>query len=132
MSRWRALANGSSLAEAKAIARAELDFVGLGDAAEQPADGLAYGARRRLEIARALATRPRYLLLDEPAAGMNPGRDGGSRRPPQGSARNARTCLMLIDHDLKFIMSLCDRVVVLIAAVCWPMTGPMWCSGIHQ
>jgi branched-chain amino acid transport system permease protein len=108
-----ALANGSGLAEAKSIARDELDFVGLGDVAEQPADGLAYGARRRLEIARALATRPRYLLLDEPAAGMNPEETADLAGRLKGLPETRGLGLMLIDHDLKFIMSLCDRVVVL-------------------
>jgi branched-chain amino acid transport system permease protein len=108
-----ALANGAGLAEAKAIAREELDFVGLGDAADQPADGLAYGARRRLEIARALATRPRYLLLDEPAAGMNPEETADLASRLKGLPETRGLGLMLIDHDLKFIMSLCDRVVVL-------------------
>jgi branched-chain amino acid transport system permease protein len=108
-----ALANGARLGEAKAIARRELEFVGLGDSVDRPADGLAYGARRRLEIARALATRPRYLLLDEPAAGMNPEETADLAGRLKGLPDARGLGLMLIDHDLKFIMSLCDRVVVL-------------------
>lgn len=108
-----AIANGASLAEAKQVALRELDFVGLPHVSNKPSDGLPYGARRRLEIARALATRPRFLLLDEPAAGMNPEEtaDLASRLKVLPEQRGLG--LLLIDHDLKFIMSLCDRVVVL-------------------
>jgi branched-chain amino acid transport system permease protein len=108
-----ALANGADLATAKSIAADELRFVGLDNAIDKPADALAYGARRRLEIARALATKPRYLLLDEPAAGMNPEetQDLATRLKGLPAARGLG--LLLIDHDLKFVMSLCDRVVVL-------------------
>jgi branched-chain amino acid transport system permease protein len=108
-----AIANGAGLAAAMQIAQRELAFVGLPNDASKPSDGLPYGARRRLEIARALATKPSFLLLDEPAAGMNPEEtsDLASRLKVLPEQRGLG--LLLIDHDLKFVMSLCDRVVVL-------------------
>ena len=108
-----ALANGAGLAEARERARHELAFVGLDGIADRPADSLAYGARRRLEIARALATDPRFLLLDEPAAGMNPEETGDLARRLSVLPEQRGLGLALIDHDLKFVMSLCDRIVVL-------------------
>jgi branched-chain amino acid transport system permease protein len=108
-----ALARGAGLGEALATAESELAFVGLEGAAQKRADGLAYGARRRLEIARALAAGPRFLLLDEPAAGMNPEETEDLARRLKGLPRERGLGLLLIDHDLKFIMSMCDHVVVL-------------------
>lgn len=108
-----ALAGGAGLGEALATAERELAFVGLEDAGQKRADSLAYGARRRLEIARALAAEPRFLLLDEPAAGMNPEETEDLARRLKGLPRSRGLGLLLIDHDLKFVMSLCDRVVVL-------------------
>jgi branched-chain amino acid transport system permease protein len=108
-----AIANGANLADAKHIAQKELAFVGLPDEAHKPSDGLPYGARRRLEIARALATNPRFLLLDEPAAGMNPEETADLATRLKVLPEQRGLGLLLIDHDLKFVMSLCDRVVVL-------------------
>jgi branched-chain amino acid transport system permease protein len=108
-----ALARGAGLGDALATAESELDFVGLAGAGPKPADSLAYGARRRLEIARALAAEPRFLLLDEPAAGMNPEETDDLARRLKGLPQARGLGLLLIDHDLKFIMSMCDHVVVL-------------------
>jgi branched-chain amino acid transport system permease protein len=108
-----ALANGARLSDAKATAASELDFVGLGNMLMKGADSLAYGARRRLEIARALAAKPRFLLLDEPAAGMNPEETEDLARRLKTLPDQRGLGLLLIDHDLKFVMSLCDRIVVL-------------------
>jgi branched-chain amino acid transport system permease protein len=108
-----ALARGASLGEALASAESELAFVGLEGAGQKPADSLAYGARRRLEIARALAAEPHFLLLDEPAAGMNPEETEDLARRLKGLPSARGLGLLLIDHDLKFIMSMCDHVVVL-------------------
>lgn len=108
-----AIANGASLAGANAIAARELNFVGLPGMEEKPSSGLPYGARRRLEIARALATNPRFLLLDEPAAGMNPEETADLANRLKVLPEQRGVGLLLIDHDLKFVMSLCDRVVVL-------------------
>jgi branched-chain amino acid transport system ATP-binding protein len=90
-----------------------LDELGLGAFAETRADALPYGEQRRLEIARALATRPKLLLLDEPAAGMNPA-EKQALRELIGRLRRARgLSIVLIDHDVSFVMNLSERVAVL-------------------
>ena len=100
-------------AAAKARARELLDFVGIGQHAEEYARNLSYGDQRRLEVARALALQPRGLLLDEPTAGMN----------PQESARfvdfvyrvreEMNTAVLLIEHDMSVVMRVSERVTVL-------------------
>jgi branched-chain amino acid transport system ATP-binding protein len=94
-------------------ARALLDELGLGAFAEARADSLPYGEQRRLEIARALATRPRLLLLDEPAAGMNPAEKQALRELVRNLRRARGLTIVLIDHDVAFVMNLSDRVAVL-------------------
>ena len=89
-----------------------LDYVGIRDRANDAAGSLPYGDQRRLEIARALATDPRLLALDEPAAGMNP----SETRSLQGLLERVRkdgTTLLLIEHDMRLVMNVCDRVLVL-------------------
>ena len=93
-------------------AQEALDLVGLRDVREGPAAALPYGDQRRLEIARALATGPRLLLLDEPAAGMNPAETDTLLRILE-KVRAAGITLLLIEHDMSVVMTLCDRVVVL-------------------
>lgn len=83
------------------------------DHADRPAATLAYGPQRRLEIARAVAAAPRYLLLDEPAAGMNAAESDALLGLLEGLAREDGIGLLVIDHDLRLIMRLCDRVAVL-------------------
>ena len=99
-------------AETRARANALLTFVGLKGRGRALAGHLAYGEQRRLEIARALATEPKLLALDEPVAGMNP-----SERREMGELfrklRDAGITLLLIEHDVKLVMGLCDRVAVL-------------------
>ncbi|MGW8323316.1 MAG: ABC transporter ATP-binding protein C-terminal domain-containing protein, partial [Thermodesulfobacteriota bacterium] len=73
---------------------------------------VAYGDQRRLEIARALASEPRLLLLDEPAAGMNPQETAGLVRLME-KVRSRGTAILVIEHDMKVIMRICDRIVVL-------------------
>lgn len=89
-----------------------LKFVGIGKHRYQLARHLSYGDQRRLEIARALATRPHLLALDEPAAGMNP-----TETAALGELfERIRACditILLIEHDVKLVMGLCDRVAVL-------------------
>ncbi len=95
-----------------ARARAALDFVGLADRAEERAAALAYGDQRRLEIARALAPAPRLLLLDEPAAGMNPAETEALGHLVR-RIRAAGTTVLLVEHDMGFVMGVSDRVTVL-------------------
>jgi len=102
-------------AEEAAIAqRAQelLDYVGIGRYAEYRARTLSYGDQRRLEIARALATDPQLLALDEPAAGMNATEKVVLRELIDRIRGDGRTVL-LIEHDVKLVMGLCDRVTVL-------------------
>lgn len=108
-----ALARGLSMVAARATAARELGFVGLGADAARPAAALAYGARRRLEIARALAAAPTFLLLDEPAAGMNPEETADLALRLRDLPRTRGIGIVLIDHDLGFVMGLCSRVIVL-------------------
>jgi ABC-type branched-subunit amino acid transport system ATPase component len=90
-----------------------LDLVGLGARAAEPAGQLPYGDRRRLEIARALAAGPRLLLLDEPAAGMNPAETDALMGLIGRLRRESGLTVMLIEHDMKLVMGICDRIGVL-------------------
>ena len=89
-----------------------LDYVGLSQWGHQLAKHLCYGDQRRLEIARALATEPKLLALDEPAAGMNPS-ETLSLKSLLLTIRNDGVTLLLIEHDMQLVMNLCDRVTVL-------------------
>jgi branched-chain amino acid transport system ATP-binding protein len=93
-------------------ARALLEYVGIAGHAADPAYSLSYGDQRRLEIARALATEPKLLALDEPAAGMNATEREALKRLLE-RIRGDGTTLLLIEHDVKLVMGLCDRVAVL-------------------
>jgi len=98
--------------DGRKVARQLLDFVGIGQVAEETAKNLPYGDQRRLEIARALATEPKLLLLDEPAAGMNPNEKGELEALIRRIRDGGRTVL-LIEHDMSVVMQLCDRISVL-------------------
>jgi len=89
-----------------------LDFVGIGQFAKRTARHLSYGDQRRLEIARALATEPQLLALDEPAAGMNATEKLGLRELLVKIRADGRT-ILLIEHDVKLMMGLCDGITVL-------------------
>jgi branched-chain amino acid transport system ATP-binding protein len=109
------LRDAGTRAEERAIerrARELLDYVGLGPRANEHARHLAYGDQRRLEIARALATDPKLLALDEPAAGMNATEKQDLRRLLE-SIRSDGTTILIIEHDMRLVMGLCDRVLVL-------------------
>ncbi|GAA3544241.1 ABC transporter ATP-binding protein [Kribbella ginsengisoli] len=97
----------------RARAQELLEFVGLGKSAEHLARNMPYGDQRRLEIARALATDPKLILLDEPTAGMNP------QETRQASdlifkIRDSGLSVVVIEHDMRFIFNLCDRVLCLV------------------
>jgi branched-chain amino acid transport system ATP-binding protein len=89
-----------------------LGYVGLGDRAAELAKNLPYGSQRRLEIARALATEPELLFLDEPAAGMNP-QETVDLMGLIRKIRESGMTIVLIEHDMKVVMGISDRVVVL-------------------
>ena len=89
-----------------------LDFVGIAHLAGRTARHLSYGDQRRVEIARALATDPLLLALDEPAAGMN-ATEKESLRILLLTIREQGTTILLIEHDVKLVMGLCDRLTVL-------------------
>lgn len=89
-----------------------LDFVGIAQFADRTARHLSYGDQRRLEIARALATDPQLLALDEPAAGMNATEKLGLRELLMRIKATGKT-ILLIEHDVKLMMGLCDRITVL-------------------
>jgi branched-chain amino acid transport system ATP-binding protein len=93
-------------------ARELLTYVGIGKYAEYKARTLSYGDQRRLEIARALATDPKLIALDEPAAGMNATEKVVLRELIDRIRKDGRT-ILLIEHDVKLVMGLCDRVTVL-------------------
>ena len=101
--------------EKATAARAQelLDFVGLGHTTDHLARNLAYGDQRRLEIARALGTDPKVLLLDEPTAGMNP-QETRQAEELIFKIRDLGLGIVVIEHDMRFIFNLCDRVLCLV------------------
>ena len=99
--------------ETRTRAQELLDFVGLGHTAELLARNLPYGDQRRLEIARALATDPQLILLDEPTAGMNP-KETEEAMHLIFKIRDSGLAVVVIEHDMRFIFGLCDRVLCLV------------------
>ncbi|MFE5731172.1 ABC transporter ATP-binding protein [Streptomyces sp. NPDC056528] len=114
---WSALLRlpGFKKAEAEASQRAMelLEFIGLQDKAEHLAKNLPYGEQRKLEIARALASDPGLILLDEPTAGMNP-QETRAAEELIFAIRDMGVAVLVIEHDMRFIFNLCDRVAVLV------------------
>lgn len=90
-----------------------LRILGLDQYAETEAGNLPYGAQRRLEIARALATDPKLLLLDEPAAGMNPQETEELMAMIRKVRDHFKISVLLIEHDMKLVMGICERITVL-------------------
>lgn len=109
---FRTAAFKASEAAIKERAHALLKYVGIDRYARSLARTLSYGDQRRLEIARALATEPLLLALDEPAAGMNATEKNGLRDLLRQIQADGKT-ILLIEHDVKLVMGLCDRVTVL-------------------
>jgi branched-chain amino acid transport system ATP-binding protein len=94
------------------LAEELLNFVGIHKYANELAGNLSYGDQRRVEIARALATRPKLLLLDEPAAGMNP-TEKARLMQLISRIRDQGTTILIIEHDMKVVMGISDQVAVL-------------------
>ncbi|HEX3113423.1 MAG TPA: ATP-binding cassette domain-containing protein, partial [Candidatus Eisenbacteria bacterium] len=115
------LATGrSAKEEADILARSEglLRSFALDGYRDTPAGGLPYGEQRRLEIARALAAEPRLLLLDEPAAGLNPHETEALMRLIHDVRDRYKLTVLLIEHDMKVVMGICQRITVLDYGVC--------------
>jgi len=108
-----ALAHGNGRRASRDKALNLLAEFGLEARAEDLAIGLSYGDKRRVEISRALAADPKYLLLDEPAAGMNEAESAALLSILQKLPRTSGLSLLIIDHDMRLIMRLCDRLHVL-------------------
>jgi branched-chain amino acid transport system ATP-binding protein len=107
--------NKSQQSEEKAITESSnqfLEFVGLEGRGQEIASSMPYGDQRRLEIARALATEPNLLMLDEPAAGMNP-QESRDLMDLIRRIREQGITVLLIEHDMKVVMGVCERVVVI-------------------
>ncbi len=107
--------NKSQQSEEKAITESSnqfLEFVGLKGRGQDIASSMPYGDQRRLEIARALATEPNLLMLDEPAAGMNP-QESRDLMDLIRRIREQGITVLLIEHDMKVVMGVCERVVVI-------------------
>lgn len=113
---WGAMVRNKATREEEARTEARalelLEYVGIGHVANEVASSLSYGDQRRLEIARALATGPSLLALDEPAAGMNPSETVVLRGLIE-KIRDDGITVLLIEHDMKLVMNMCDRVLVL-------------------
>ncbi|WP_249402162.1 ABC transporter ATP-binding protein [Streptomyces sp. YIM 121038] len=114
---WSALLRGPGFKRAEAASHARamelLEFVGLAHKADHLSRNLPYGEQRKLEIARALASEPGLLLLDEPTAGMNP-QETRAAEELVFAIRDQGIAVLVIEHDMRFIFNLCDRVAVLV------------------
>ena len=93
-------------------ARAILDFMGIGDKADFPATSLPYGQQRLVEISRALASKPKLMLLDEPAAGMTP-QEGEELAEKIMEIRDSGVTILLVEHDMGLVMEISDQIIVL-------------------
>src|SRR5471030_691271 len=109
--RGRAFRNGEK--EIAAQVMELLEIFQLGKFRDEPAKSLSYGDQRRLEIVRALATKPKLLLLDEPAAGMNASEKAELMRLIQFIKDKFQISVLLVEHDMKVVMGICERIAVL-------------------
>ncbi|AWT42515.1 MULTISPECIES: ABC transporter ATP-binding protein [Streptomyces] len=114
---WSALLRGPGFKKAEKASEERamelLEFIGLADKRDHLARNLPYGEQRKLEIARALASEPGLLLLDEPTAGMNP-QETRATEDLVFAIRDKGIAVLLIEHDMRFVFNLCDRVAVLV------------------
>jgi branched-chain amino acid transport system ATP-binding protein len=111
--RVAALGAGRSPQEAKELAESLLSRIGLTGRADDQAGSLPYGDQRKVGVARALATGPDFMLLDEPAAGLNESEADELARAVKGIRDDFGCGLLVIEHDMRFVMGLCDRLHVL-------------------
>jgi branched-chain amino acid transport system ATP-binding protein len=109
--RGRAFREGEAAVEQQVLGL--LDIFGLGKFRDTPATSLPYGDQRRLEIVRALATRPKLLLLDEPAAGMNPTEKAELTKLIRFVKEKFQIAVLLVEHDMQVVMEICERIAVL-------------------
>ncbi len=110
---WRGKAWKQSEAETEKNALELLEIFNLTQQRDELAVSLPYGDQRRLEIVRALATRPKLLLLDEPAAGMNPSEKDDLMRLIRFVKERYNLAVLLVEHDMKVVMGICERIAVL-------------------
>jgi branched-chain amino acid transport system ATP-binding protein len=114
---WRSLLATRSKRVEECILKEEaiglLELLGIADKASQPAVSLSYGNQRRVEIARALISKPSIIFLDEPAAGMNPKETQELSSLIARLKSSLHLTVMIIEHDMNLIMDLCDRIIVM-------------------
>jgi len=110
---WRGKAWKQCEAETEKHALELLEIFHLAKFRDEEAKSLPYGDQRRLEIVRALATRPKLLLLDEPAAGMNPSEKDDLMRLIRFIKERYNLAVLLVEHDMKVVMGICERIAVL-------------------
>jgi branched-chain amino acid transport system ATP-binding protein len=110
---WRGKAWKQCEAETEKHALELLEIFNLAKFRDEEAKSLPYGDQRRLEIVRALATRPKLLLLDEPAAGMNPSEKDDLMRLIRFIKERYNLAVLLVEHDMKVVMGICERIAVL-------------------
>jgi len=110
---WRGRAHQASEKEIGNTVLELLEVFSLQDFRDEPAKSLPYGGQRRLEIVRALATKPKLLLLDEPAAGMNPSEKDDLMHLIEFIRKRFDMAILLVEHDMKVVMGICERIAVL-------------------
>jgi len=110
---WRGRAFREGEAEVERQVMELLEIFSLGKQRDEPAKSLPYGSQRRLEIVRALATKPKLLLLDEPAAGMNPTEKAELTKLIRFIKEKFQIAVLLVEHDMQVVMGICERIAVL-------------------
>lgn len=110
---WRGKSHHAGEKEVEDRVMDLLEVFSLQDFRDEPAKSLPYGGQRRLEIVRALATRPKLLLLDEPAAGMNPSEKEELMHLIEFIRKRFGMAILLVEHDMKVVMGICERIAVL-------------------